>query len=124
MSRTENDFLIKWCKPMMDIGVIIRRSSSPWAAAPLLPPKKDDNGNVTDLRVVHDYRPHNANTEQRAYQIPSPNELIVEIATFSIFSTMDIRGAYNNLPIKEESRCKTTFWGGDGLYEYNTTPRD
>ena len=35
---------------------------------------------------------------------------------------MDIRGAYNKQPIKEESRCKTTFWGGDGLYEYNTTP--
>ena len=88
-------------------------------AATLLPPKKDDSGNVTDLRVVHDYRPHNDNTEQRAYLIPTPNELIVEIATFSIFSTMEIRGTYNNLPIKEESRCKTTFWGGDGLYEYN-----
>ena len=35
---------------------------------------------------------------------------------------MDIRGANNTLPIKEESRCKTTFWGGDGLYEYNTAP--
>ena len=27
-----------------------------------------------------------------------------------------------DMPIKEESRCKTTFWEGDGLYEYNTTP--
>ena len=72
LSKTKNDFLIKWFKAMMDIGVI-RRSSSSWAAATLLPPKKDDNGNVTNLHVVHDYRPHNASTEQRAYPILAPN---------------------------------------------------
>lgn len=103
---------------MVDTNLIRKSSSS----ATLLPPKNDDDGNVTELRVVYDYRPHNTNTKQRAYRIPAPNELMVEIEGYPILSTMDIMGAYNNSAVKEKSKCKTALWEGDCLYEYNTAP--
>jgi hypothetical protein len=106
---------------MVKAGVI-RPSNSQWAAATILPPKKDDEGNYSTFRVVHDYRPINAVTDQDAYNVPSMDELLSEVAGHKWYSAFDIRGAYNTLPVAEADMHKTAFWCGDQLFEYCCAP--
>ena len=121
LSHGEQEFLDDWCQQMLKAGVI-EPSNAEWAAATLLPPKKDDDGQWTGRRVVHDYRPHNLQTDQLAYVVPTTQEILQETAGHQWYTVCDIRGAYNTLPIRMDHRDKTSFWGVSNLYRYTCMP--
>eukprot|EP00873_Tetraselmis_striata_P020841 jgi/Tetstr1/441105/TSEL_029373.t1 len=117
LSKTEWDFVDSWCKELLAAGAI-RESQSPYSIPVVCPPKKDDDGNWTGIRVCLDARPLNSVTESWAYCMPKTDELLSKVAGARMYSGFDAKSAFHQLPIAEEDRHKTAFWGSDRQYEW------
>ncbi|KAH9250532.1 hypothetical protein BASA81_011637 [Batrachochytrium salamandrivorans] len=74
----------------------IRPSTSPAAAPCFFVAKKDG-----DLRPVQDYRGLNAGTIKKRYPLPLISDLLRDLSKGSIFTTLDLRSAYNLIRIKK-----------------------
>eukprot|EP00873_Tetraselmis_striata_P023141 jgi/Tetstr1/443405/TSEL_031418.t1 len=117
LSKIEWDFVDSWCKELLADGAI-RESQSPYSIPVVCPPKKDDDGNWTGIRVCLDARPLNSVTESWAYCMPKTDELLSKVAGARMYSGFDAKSAFHQLPIAEEDRHKTAFWGSDRQYEW------
>ncbi|MBW0502473.1 hypothetical protein O181_042188 [Austropuccinia psidii MF-1] len=91
----------------------IRSSSSP-TRAPVLFVKKKDGG----LHLCVDYHKLNAVTRKNKYPVPPMNQLLNFSNGSSLFSKIDLHGAYNLLRIKEGDEHLTAFRTKYGSYEY------
>ncbi|GMH44678.1 hypothetical protein BSKO_12630 [Bryopsis sp. KO-2023] len=94
---------------------IIRPSRSPWGAPILFAAKKDGG-----LRFCIDYRWLNQKTIKNRYPLPLPEELIDRLQGARVFSRLDLRSGYWQMPIREEDQAKTAFRTRYGHYEYKT----
>ncbi len=45
--------------------------------------------------------------------MPIPEELFDAVGKARVFSTLDLRSGYHQLPLRLEDRVKTAFWGVD-----------
>ena len=61
-------------------------------------------------------------TQLDAYPLPNINDMVQKIAQYSVFSTIDLRSAYHQIPLKEEDKPYTTFEALGGLYQFNRMP--
>jgi len=104
--------LNKYCK----LGVI-SPSNSPWAAPVILVKKK--NG---DYRMVIDYRKLNAKTKKDAYPLPRIDDLLDTLGKAKVFSALDMRSGFHQVPLHEDSKEFTAFTTKYGTYHYNTLP--
>ncbi|SAL95633.1 hypothetical protein, partial, partial [Absidia glauca] len=95
----------------------IRHSQSP-AGAPILFVKKKDQS----LRLCVDYRGLNKVTIKNRYPLPLITEMIDKLKTATIFTKIDLRGAYNLVRIKEGDEWKTAFRTRYGHFEYLVMP--
>ena len=93
----------------------IRPSASPWGAPLVFVRKKDGS-----VRCCMDNRRLNAVTVKDAYPLPRTEDCIDALSGATLFSTMDITSAYNQVPIKEEDIPKTAFVTKYGLFEHVT----
>ena len=57
-----------------------------------------------------------------AYPLPCIDEQISEIAKGAVFSTLDLKSAYYQLPLHQEDRSFTAFEAGGKLYQYTRLP--
>ena len=73
--------------------------------------KKDDEGNYTDFRKCGDYRPINALTPLDTYALPFIEDIFDDMKGAKIFSKLDLRSGYHQMPLLEKDRAKTTFRG-------------
>ncbi|KAH9273590.1 hypothetical protein BASA83_003919 [Batrachochytrium salamandrivorans] len=96
----------------------IRNSSSPHGAPCFFVKQKDK------LRLCMDYRGLNKNTVKDRNPIPLISELLRTLSTGKIFTTLDLRGAYNLLRIKEGDESKTSFITKYGQFEFLVMPLD
>ena len=48
--------------------------------------------------------------------------MVQKIAQYSVFSTIDLRSAYHQIPLKEEDKPYTAFEASGGLYQFNRMP--
>ena len=97
---------------MLDQG-IIEESSSPWMAPAVYVRKKSG-----ELRMCVDYRELNKRTTKDAYPLPLPDEVQDQLARSVIFSTLNLKSGYWQLPVHPEDRMKTAFCPGPGLGLY------
>ena len=95
----------------------IRPSTSPAGYPILFVPKK--NGK---MRMCVDYRQLNDITIKNRYPLPLISELRDRLHGANYFTTLDLKGAYNLIRIKEGDEWKTAFRTKRGLYEYLVMP--
>lgn len=95
----------------------IRPFSSPAGAGIFLKENKDHS-----LRPCIDYRKLNKITIKNRYPLPLVPELFQRLGAATIFTKLDLRGAYNLVRIRKGDECKTVFRTRFGHFEYLVMP--
>ena len=116
LSPLEAEYLQKELEKYCKLGVI-SPSNSPWAAPVILVKKK--NG---EYRMVIDYRKLNSVTKKDAYPLPRIDDLLDTLGKAKVFSALDMRAGFHQVPLDESSKELTAFTTKFGTYHYNTLP--
>ncbi|MBW0574257.1 hypothetical protein O181_113972 [Austropuccinia psidii MF-1] len=116
LSKQESDTLRAYISENVEKGFI--RPSSSSTGAPVLFVKKKDGG----LRLCVDYCKLNAVTRKNKYPVPPMNQLLNLFNGSSIFSNIDLRGAYNLLRIKEGDEHLKCFRTKYSSFKYLVMP--
>ncbi|XP_031758562.1 uncharacterized protein LOC108647661 [Xenopus tropicalis] len=95
----------------------IRHPTSPAGAGIFFVEKKDHS-----LRPCIDYRDLNKSTIKNRYPLPLIHELFQRLRSATIFSKLDLKGAYNLIRVREGDEWKTAFRTRYGHYEYLVMP--
>src|SRR3989441_6228900 len=103
---------------MLRHGIIVP-SESPWASPCVLVKKKDGS-----MRFCVDFRKLNLHSVPQRWPIPLLTDVweCLSKSKSSMFTTLDMRSGYFQIPMDEESRPKTAFVVQDGTYEYTRMP--
>ncbi|MBW0493709.1 hypothetical protein O181_033424 [Austropuccinia psidii MF-1] len=112
----ESETLQAYISENVEKGFIRPRSSS--TGAPVLFVKKKDGG----LHLCVDYRKLNYVTRKKKYPFSSMNQLLTVFNSATIFSKIDLCGAYNLLRVKEGDEHLTAFRTKYGSYKYLVMP--
>jgi putative transposase len=96
----------------LDAG-LIELSTGEHACAMMMLAKKDVLGDWMEKQMWGNYRPINRKTKLDYYPMPSPKELFDGLGKARLFSTLDLRLGYYQLPLRFEDRMKTAFWRVD-----------
>jgi len=110
LSVDESEVMKEWIKVNLEKG-FIRRSSSPYGAPCFFIKQKNK------LRLCMDYRKLNAVTVKNRSSLPLISEMLRALSKGKIFSTLDLRSAYNQIRIAEEDVHKTGFVTPFGHFE-------
>ena len=113
LTAEEDATLVAWLKENLGKN-FITPSSSPWGAPCFFVKKKDGS-----LRLCMDYRALNKVTVKDRNPLPLISDLLRTLGRGKIFTTLDLRGAYNLLRIKEGDESKTAFITKYGQFESN-----
>ena len=93
-------------------------SKSPWASPLHMAPYKGDK----PWRACGDYRALNARTKPDKYPVPNILDFNAELRGAKIFTVLDIKKAYNNIPIRKEDIEKTAVITPFGLFNHVNMP--
>ncbi len=113
---TKRDLIDNEIDKMLDLG-IIRPSKSPWASPVTLVPKPDGA-----TRFCVDYRQVNHITVKDRYPLPLIQDIFDQLGGAMVFSTMDMRSGFWQLPMHEDSIEKTAFVCHRGQFEFLRLP--
>ena len=97
-------------------GFLIKVDHSKYAS-PIHPVMKADG----DVRLCGDYKSTlNPNVDTKCYPLPTIEDCLWEIRGSTIFTKLDIKQAYNHLPLREADQLLTTI--NTGLVQVDTSP--
>jgi len=97
---------------------IIEESLSPWRAQVLV--VADDNHK---RRMVVDYsQTINKYTTLDAFPLPRIDDIVNRVASYQVFSTIDLKSAYHQVPIREEDQQFTAFEACGKLFHFKRIP--
>ncbi|XP_012562704.1 uncharacterized protein LOC101238699 [Hydra vulgaris] len=95
----------------------IEPSNSPWRAQVLVVNEK------TKRRMVVDYSETiNKYTQLDAYPLPKIETIVNIISKYKIYSTLDLRSAYYQIPLSKKDRPYTAFEADNKLWQYTRMP--
>lgn len=89
---------------------------SDWVSNIVIVRKKDK------LRICIDPVDLNRALKRVNYQMPTVDEILPELGNAKIFSTVDAKKGFWQLPLDDESSKLTTFWTPYGRYKWNRVP--
>lgn len=101
---------------------IIEKCMSPYNSPAILVEKKDETGGKTDFRFVVDYRKLNQVTEIQNFPIPLIDDILNGLSGCTYFSTLDIKNAFFQLYLDDESRDKSAFSVNNFQYRWVRMP--
>jgi hypothetical protein len=96
---------------------IIRRSNSCWASLLHMVQKADRS-----WRPCGDYRHLNLLTEPDCYPLPNMNDITSCLAGCTVFSKLDLKKGYHQIPVLPADIPKTAIITPFGLFEYVRMP--
>ena len=96
---------------------IIRPSKSSWSFPILLVPKKDGG-----RRFCVDFRRLNAITKNYVWPLPHIDDTLASLGKAQVFSSIDLKSGYWQVPMNSVDREKVAFTCHKGLYEFNSMP--
>lgn len=103
-------------KIMEDHGLI--RPSRSAFQSPLVPVVKKDG----KIRLCVDFRNLNQHIINDSYPLPNINGILHDLGRGKLFSCLDLKQGYHQIPLSEESKEWTAFVAPSGLYEHNVLP--
>ena len=107
---------------MLSQGVI-RKCSSPYASPVLLVPKRQHSEGPASYRFCTDFRELNKVTVKDRHPLPRIESLLAAVGPEScIFTQLDQKAAYWQLPIREGDQEKTAFVTEEAQYCYRVLP--
>ncbi|MGL4482017.1 MAG: RNase H-like domain-containing protein, partial [Lactococcus garvieae] len=116
-SVTERLFIESEVRRLLDED-IIETSDSPWRAQVLVTSNERHK-----RRMVIDYsQTINQFTYLDAYPVPRIDELIEKISTYEVYSTLDLRSAYHQIPMIDDEKKFTAFEACGQLYQFKRIP--
>jgi len=116
-SEPDKQFISQEVSNLLDAG-IIEPSHSPWRAQVLV--TKEDRHRQ---RLVIDYsRTINKFTELDAYPLPRLDDLVFSVSRYKVYSALDLKSAYHQIPIAESDKHYTAFEADGGLYQFRRIP--
>ena len=95
----------------------IAPSDSPYGAPILFAQKK--NGK---LQLCVDYRALNKQTISDSYPLPRWDEMLQRLRGAHVFSRLDLRHGYHQLPVAPKDKYKTAFTYRYGIFQFNVMP--
>jgi len=101
----------------MEEREIIEKSTSAWLSPIVLVNKPDGS-----KRMCLDYRHVNKHLSTDIYPLPRLEELVEQAAGHEFYATLDMREAYFQILLDENSRDLTTFSDGMALYRFRRLP--
>ena len=116
-SSTDLSFIQSEIQALLQSGVI-EPSKSPWRAQVLV----ISNPNHRRRMVVDYSQTINRFTYLDAYPFPRIDELVSTLSKYEIFTTLDLKSAYHQIPIKEKERKYTAFEACGKLYQFCRIP--
>ncbi len=96
---------------------VIERSTSPWASPLHMVPKKD-----RWWRPCGDFRRLNLVTEPDVYPLPNMLDFSDRLSGCTVFSKIDLRKGYWQVPVRPEDRKKTAIITPFGLFQFRRMP--
>ena len=104
--------------PQMLADWIIEPVSSPYSSPPLIQSKKDGS-----KRFSIDFRKLNELTIDSAQPLPIIHETLKDLGKARVFSTIDLKSGYWQIPLHPDSRKYTAFTiPGGGQYQFRVMP--
>ena len=115
-SRVDKMFIADEIESLLEKGVI-EPSNSPWRAQVLVV-----SGCEKRRLVIYYSQTINRFTLLDAYPLPKIDEMVNEIAQYSVISTLDLRSAYHQVPLNDSDKEFTAFEAGGKLYQFYRMP--
>lgn len=106
----------------LEVKGIIEKSNSAWNSPLLLVPKKDNKDGGKEYRMVIDFRKLNAVTVPHTYPIPLIDEIIDQMNGAKLFTTLDVQGAFHQIPMHNSCKEYTAFSTSFNKYHFNSSP--
>ena len=116
-SKPDREFIRQEVKQLLKDD-IIEPSDSPWRSQVVV--TKDDNHRK---RLVVDYSETvNKYTQLDAYPMPRIDEFINKLAQYRVFTSIDLKSAYHQVPLKDSDKPFTAFEAEGELWQYKRMP--
>lgn len=101
----------------MLVADIIRPSRSCWSFPIIIIGKKDGG-----QRFCVDFRKLNQITKNYVWPLPHIDDILCSMGKSIVFTSLDLKSGFWQVPVEEEDRKKTAFSCHKGLYEFNSMP--
>ena len=99
-------------------GILVPVNYSEWASPLVLVPKADKS-----VRICGDYKVTiNQYLDIDKYPFPTPQDLFATLSGGKYFTTLDLKNAYQQMLVDEDSRKYLTVNTSKGLFQYTRLP--
>ena len=116
-NSTDRTFIESEVQRLLKEG-IIEPSNYPWRAQVLV----TTNENHRKRMVIDSCETINLFTQLDAYPLPKIDEQINEIATNNVFSAIDLKEAYHQIPLGDSDKTYTAFEAAGQLWQFTRMP--
>ena len=101
---------------------VIEACQSPWRSPVLLVQKKNAEGQKKDHRFAVDFRDLNERVPKDKFPLPRIETILEALRGASVFSSLDLKSGYWQVPVAPEDRDKTAFSCGWATFRFKRMP--